>query len=237
VPGINNTQPAVFGCDFSQDNVYNTSNDGQNIPFMCDAKADILAYLDWAGLRPLTEMAYEKLCRGPRPRLAGEYPWGSTNFNARTRGNLTNGGTATEATTATVVNGQVTASSGSTAHGAACNGIFATASTGRESSGAGFYGHMELSGNLWEMAVAAATGGTSFTGSEHGNGLLTADGECDMANWPPPNGGANTGMMVRGGSWWETSNAVGFTRTSYRGPSVGVGRSYIYGIRGARSAN
>lgn len=237
VPGLNNTQPAVFGCDFTQDNVFNTANDGQNIPFMCGAKADVLAYLDWAGLRPLTEMEYEKLCRGPRPRIAAEYPWGSTNFNARTRGNLTNAGTATEASTATVVNGQVIASSGNILHGPARNGIFATATTGRESSGAGFYGHMELSGNLWEVVVAAATGGTSFTGSEHGNGLLTADGECDIANWPPPNGAANTGMVLRGGSWWETANAGAFTRTSYRGSSLGAGRSYVYGIRGGRTAN
>lgn len=38
---------------------------------------DDAAYLDWAALRPLTELEYEKLARGPLPPVSGELAWGS----------------------------------------------------------------------------------------------------------------------------------------------------------------
>ncbi|MCS7153885.1 MAG: hypothetical protein NZ989_08070, partial [Bacteroidia bacterium] len=34
---------------------------------------DLLSYLDWAGLSPMTEFEYEKACRGPNIPIAGEY--------------------------------------------------------------------------------------------------------------------------------------------------------------------
>ncbi len=236
VPGLNNTQPAVFGCDLTDDNAFNTSNDGQNIPFVAVGKGDMLAYLDWAGLRPMTELEYEKACRGPRPRISTEYAWGSTNFAPRTRANLVNGGTATEASSATVVNGQVIAASGSPSHGPARNGIFATGSSGRESSGASFYGMMEMSGNLWELMVTAGSGGLTITANSNGDGSLSTNGNANVATWPDPLG--TTGIATRGGSWWETTSNSVFTRIAYRhNVAVGVGRSYVYGIRGVRSAN
>ncbi|HMP93421.1 MAG TPA: SUMF1/EgtB/PvdO family nonheme iron enzyme, partial [Phnomibacter sp.] len=238
VPGLNNTQPAVFGCDYTQDNVYNTSNDGQNIPFVSGSKSDILAYLDWSGLRPLSEMEFEKLCRGPRPRVSTEFAWGSTALATRTRVNLINSGTANEVSNATVVNGQAMANSGNQGHGPARNGVFATNSSGRASSGAGFYGHMELSGNCWEVVVAAGTGGTGFTRSEHGDGLLTTLGDANQAGWPEGYSGLNTGITIRGGSWWETSSHIAFLTASYRNPSgLAAARSLNLGIRGCRSAN
>ena len=39
---------------------------------------NLCTYLDWAGLRPMTELEYEKICRGPSAPVAGEYAWGST---------------------------------------------------------------------------------------------------------------------------------------------------------------
>ena len=42
--------------------------------------ADMLAYADWSGLRPMTEMEYEKLCRPfyPTETGRGDFPWNST---------------------------------------------------------------------------------------------------------------------------------------------------------------
>ena len=40
---------------------------------------DGAAFAAWAGLRPMTELEYEKACRGPLATVAGEYAWGSTN--------------------------------------------------------------------------------------------------------------------------------------------------------------
>lgn len=40
---------------------------------------DGAAFAAWAGLRPMTELEYEKACRGPLAPVAGEYAWGTTN--------------------------------------------------------------------------------------------------------------------------------------------------------------
>ena len=38
---------------------------------------DCMAYLDWAGLRPMTELEFEKACRGPLKPVKDEYAWGT----------------------------------------------------------------------------------------------------------------------------------------------------------------
>ena len=37
---------------------------------------DLAAFADWSGLRPMTELEYEKAARGDRPPAAGEFAWG-----------------------------------------------------------------------------------------------------------------------------------------------------------------
>ena len=44
--------------------------------------SDFVAYLDWAALRPLTELEYEKACRGPLAPVPNEYAWGTTSYTA-----------------------------------------------------------------------------------------------------------------------------------------------------------
>ena len=39
---------------------------------------DVAAYADWAALRPITELEFEKACRGTAPPVPGEYAWGTT---------------------------------------------------------------------------------------------------------------------------------------------------------------
>ncbi len=39
---------------------------------------DGASYAAWSALRPMTELEYEKACRGPGRPLAGEYSWGTT---------------------------------------------------------------------------------------------------------------------------------------------------------------
>ena len=38
---------------------------------------DGIAYADWAGLRPLTELEFEKACRGAGNPVSNEYAWGN----------------------------------------------------------------------------------------------------------------------------------------------------------------
>lgn len=66
-------------------------------------------------------------------------------------------------------------------------GFAATGSTNGAQSGGGYYGAMELSGNLWERPVTVGNdtsgveiGGRAFDGV-HGNGVLSAGGYADVA--------------------------------------------------------
>ena len=51
--------------------------DGQDLAVNFVSLYDLLAYADFAGLRPMTELEYEKACRGDRPVVTDEYAWGS----------------------------------------------------------------------------------------------------------------------------------------------------------------
>ncbi|RYY69509.1 MAG: hypothetical protein EOO13_09300 [Chitinophagaceae bacterium] len=111
-PGLNNTMPAVYGCDYNNNNTYNEAADGQNSPFGAGNKSDFYAYLDWSGLRPMTEMEFEKACRGTLPAVQDEFAWGSTALATRIRGSLSNLGAANESFASTPVNGQVIGNTG-----------------------------------------------------------------------------------------------------------------------------
>jgi hypothetical protein len=156
------------------------------------AWADLTAYLDWAGLRPMSELEYEKAGRGSRgvsspvAAVAGEYAWGSTSITRAT--SITDSGLASE-------RGQI-GSNCAGAPGPLRVGSFAKGVSTRQASGAGFYGVMELSGNVWERAVTV--GHTSFQGRNHGNGLLESTGEANVTTWP---GTSGYGAGLRGGNW------------------------------------
>ena len=70
-PGNNGAIPAVFGCD-ATNGVVNNVNDGQSVAMSNLSWADLAAYLDWSALRPMTELEFEKVCRGTMPRVAGD---------------------------------------------------------------------------------------------------------------------------------------------------------------------
>ena len=69
----------------------------------------------------------------------------------------------------------------------------------RVGTGAGYYGMLELSGNLWERSVTVGNAtGRSFTG-QHGNGVLDGNGDADVTGWP--SGADAIGVGFRGGGW------------------------------------
>ena len=163
--------------------------------------ADGLAYADWAALRPLTESEFEKACRGPEECVTGgEYAWGDNTmygFNYT----LTNSGLANEGIQSQAAGiGHAACSSTSSNKPLRC-GIFAAGSVNhtRQETGAGYYGAMELSGNVNEMYVSISANGVMFTGV-HGNGELATNGNHDVANWDIiDDEGGGTGMIYRGG--------------------------------------
>ena len=146
---------------------------------------DIAAYYDWAGLRPMTELEYEKACRGPLNPSPSECAWGNTNAIRIT------GITGEAGMEMPVPTNANTSNNGNLYR---C-GIFATTNSTREGSGASYWGIMEMSASLWERTITIGNGtGRGFTGL-HGDGKLEAGGNADVSSWPA----AETGVGFRGG--------------------------------------
>jgi formylglycine-generating enzyme required for sulfatase activity len=230
-PGNNAAIPAVFGCD-ATNGVINNVNDGQSVAMANLSWADLAAYLDWAALRPMTELEFEKVCRGTMPRVAGEYPWGDNTINAYNSTTVLNGLQPTEVAN-TVLNGRcaVALNSGNPAYGPLKVGVFATATSGRSSAGASYYGAMEMGGNLWERTVSVGNAaGVTFNGTL-GDGTLTAIGNANQATWPSIT--TATGIGQRGG---EYVSPTVYVRTSDRtfASTTNADRNYTFGGRGVR---
>lgn len=221
-PGSNNAIPAVYACD-ATNGVENNIDDGQNVAMGFLAWADLSAYLDWAALRPMTELEYEKVCRGAgQARVAGEYPWGTTELNFVYGSGLINSLKPNEGYN-TAVNGlcNILATSGYTTVTFAQPvkvGFSATGTSGRASSGSAFYGAKEMAGNIHELVVNATGTGATFTGTL-GDGTILANGDSDVVNWP---NASSTGVGLKGGSYASnvggySGNGSTYAKVSYRG--------------------
>jgi len=177
--------------------VYSTSN--PYVAYNWLSWMDGAAYTDWAGLRPMTELEFEKACRGTATPVAGEYAWGNT--TATKADNITNGGANNETTNTPNANAVYLFPSGPLR-----TGVFATGSTTRVQAGATFYGIMEMTGNLWERPVTVGNAdGRLFTGV-HGDGVLSADGHANETAWPGLSSAEvtdATGSGLRGGSFTD----------------------------------
>lgn len=219
-------------------------------------------HASWAALRPLTELEYEKACRGPRRALAAEYAWGTAAVAKAeyavadegqpgeriVAGFLETAGNANHDLTLPAFFGGPVSPYINGVPGAPMRpGIFATATTGRVAAGASYWGIMELSGNVREQVVTLADArGRSFRGS-HGDGTTTLPDD-----WPParfskrgPKDAGKTdghGSGVRGGSYADMPDAL---RVSDRSRSLFVPRQSDFspqcrpdwnGWRGARAA-
>jgi formylglycine-generating enzyme required for sulfatase activity len=197
---------------------------------------DLAAYADWAALRPFTELEYEKAARGTASAVANEYAWGTATIVPDVSLTISGAEDGTETITTDVslgacLYGDNTFSGGDSGKGPLRCGIFAESDTTRITSGASYYGVMELSGSLWERPVTIGNPtGRLFTGL-HGDGSLDADGNANTANWP------GTDAVVsgfRGGGWRSGATNA---RVSDRGNAAYTGtvRSGYHGGRCART--
>jgi formylglycine-generating enzyme required for sulfatase activity len=251
--GVASTTPAIYGCNLNGNGVYNESDDGEWIACCNLTWMDVAAFLDWAGLRPMTEMEFEKACRGPVFPESTENAAGTIAAAAYVYP-INSSGSATESITysGSVLNGNFTYVSTSPGGNSPLRaGIHATANATRISAGAGYYGALDLSGNVEEFAVTSASnGGRSFTGV-NGNGTLNASGDADEDFWPGINGNTTTttantayagsigvtaaaGIMPRGGGCG--SGGFNNLKVSYRFASPGTSaRGFMTGGRGVKS--
>jgi formylglycine-generating enzyme required for sulfatase activity len=195
--------PGNFGTNRNQLNVnsgvYSSSRPDRAQNWL--SWADVSALLDWACLRPMTETEYEKACRGSTgTSLTLEFSWGSTTITS----GLTFSSPAIENGTEVFSTGNAvynngTFTNGDGGSGPARAGIFATASSDRQTAGASYYGIMEMTGSVREAVVAMVTIGA--------NNLYTrtwGDGSIDPV----------TGNHNVGGGWPAATVAVAAASTA-----------------------
>lgn len=245
---------------------------------------DVVAYAGWAGLRPMTELEYEKACRGPLRPVPDEYVWGDKSVandkepaawyevcnigkpdervvcvrgegqcNAAWWGTLGRptdsvaGPADANEAAATNLQAEATLDDGAPdkKHPAPKEGepgddaigqgttqtnqttaffgplraeVFATRNSTRTSSGASYWGILEMSGNLWEPTITVGNAaGRRFEGT-HGNGTPGPS-----PGWHLPSGGSSNvrAFRPRGGGWEAQQKQM--LRTSDRAASFGVG--------------
>lgn len=175
--------------------VFSTSHPNRACGFL--SPADGFAFADWAGLRPMSELEYEKICRGSgNLAVNGEYAWGTIYFKNA------------QSVYGSEEDREIISSSGANCYFwdevtppgpefPLNAGIFAGDGKSRELNGAAYYGVMEMSGNLHETCVTIGNQyGRTFT-FRNGNGLLSADGFADENGWPLRDG---KGSGYRGGN-------------------------------------
>jgi formylglycine-generating enzyme required for sulfatase activity len=214
------TGPVNVYADLDNDGIPNEAADGQNIACNNLGWDDLAAYLDWSGLRPMSELEYEKACRGPNNPVGGEYAWGNTMIFSGPY-SFVNDGQANEAidnlpeNTGNCIYNATQPNGGEVFR---C-GIFAASSVNhsRVETGATYYGVMEMSGNANELCNEIySVAGRSFTG-QHGDGNLLASGDADVDYWPGINGNDNISIA---NTAYATSGVTGTAGAGLRGGTL-----------------
>lgn len=235
------TNPRVYQNDLNTANPPNSADDGQHIACNFINYVNLYSYLDWAGLRPMTNMEFEKAARGPVNRVASEYPWGNTSYTRTLT--ITNPGTAEEVSGtagANVIIDQMATGTGP--QGPMRVGGFATATSTRIEAGAGYYGVLNMAGNLHDFCINLTQEGRVYTGA-HGDGTLNTQGFHNESTWPDQGvtsmpGGSSTAVSVKGSCWMHGPTGAQVSR--HLADDLGGGTSIqvtsFYGGRGVRTA-
>lgn len=212
----------VYGCDGNKNNHLNESDDGKDIACNYLSWADGIAYADWAAMRPMTELEFEKASRGHLLPFVNGFANGDTVLK-NPGSYVVNNCMENEKSPMNSTNCNFR--QGGSVGGPMRVGCFTSGT--RLSSGASYYGIMELSGNVLERVVTIGNEtGRAFT-NINGNGLLDDSGNADVLSWPNADA---VGSGFRGGYWNSPSD---YCRTSDRFEAAysNTGRNEGYGFR------
>jgi len=198
--------------------VYSTARPDRGYGML--SMADLLAYLDWAALRPMTELEFEKACRGPLPPVVSERANGTSSGwdNSVTLSGTENGTeTAVNWNLGNLLRYNNTVSQGDGGSGPLRVGLLATQSSSRQASNKSYYGVDNLGDHINEwMVTIANVAGRSFIGN-NGDGLLHSNGHANQGTWPGSNGNSSN----------TTPNSITNTNGCNSNSSV-AGRGYKY---------
>ncbi|MDE7073764.1 MAG: hypothetical protein K2O69_01720 [Odoribacter sp.] len=204
----------AFACNLNPNNLYNQSDDGDNIACNFLSPKDMLAYASWSGLRPMSELEYEKMGRQTIDSVSakvpiytlGSYAWGSATVKLPSGSTISGSGGASEKLAGANIN------TGDKVLGPVRSGSFAAGTdVSAVNSGASYYGVMELSGNLAEIYYRAEPGKVLLSQElpSHGKGTLSGgEMHTDLNGyWGTPNSDLfASSMVLRGGHFRSESN-------------------------------
>jgi formylglycine-generating enzyme required for sulfatase activity len=200
---------------YLEDEIYRTSAPNRPASFL--SFEDQAAFADWAALRPMTELEFEKAARGPALPLPNDFPWGAASRDKLSRFYNENGDLVLQA--------PLDEKDLNDANLA----LF----------GASHYWVMDLNKSLWERCVSVGNeNGRNFKGT-HGDGDLGGYyGTATNEDWPKGMSD-NSGIGYRGGGTY-IANMVGSPegRVGHRDFAAwGDGpRDIAYGFRAVRTA-
>jgi formylglycine-generating enzyme required for sulfatase activity len=228
--------------------------------------SDAMAFAAWAGLRPMTELEYEKACRGPLDPVSGEFSWGKGPVvlpsggyeDIRAREILGfEDGTEVALGQCNINNddplaggdggtGPIRDDAFDTRRPAEAPSTFwlnrtpdtpAAASGGeRERRGLSYYGIAGLTGNLWELTITAAVREGRAFQGTHGAGEVDELGDAPWQTLGWPDQ-LGKGLSWRGGSWYTDWRRGLVAARPYGSGAPGFFlRSNDAGFRAARSA-
>ncbi len=195
--------PVVFGNNLNPANDLFSTDDGQTLACNYMSIEDMIAYCSWSGLRPMSELEYEKACRRFYPQVPdkGEYAW-NTNTGVNRLSSLSDlnfRGDQREQALSYLKN--VNSGTTNSINGPVRCGMFGTSATNQSQSGGTYWGVMEMSGNLKELC--ANVNYSNLDGGSCGTGMY------NIAYWNTAVGSYG----VRGGGF---NSADDLLRTSDR---------------------
>lgn len=204
-PPIPGTMLEIYsGFPVEHHNVYSLTGDWPTVDAIRPHQAQvwiswnhIRAFLSWAALRPLTDLEYEKICRGTDTPTPFQAAWGD--FTNTIPGQRLNTGTSQETVTNAGQHGVTSAifdGDPSKVIYTMRVGYQGVNGTTRTSLSAGFYGNLNMSGNVFESYVSLRDASMAYEGTwGKGSTNIPVDWEGIEAT-------------VRGGGWglvldWE----------------------------------
>jgi formylglycine-generating enzyme required for sulfatase activity len=190
VTGMNDVGSFIFSNDFDPSNPPDSENDGQNISanfkldmgeYQYDAVdrpvfESFLFYLNWAGLRPMTEMEYEKACRGPLYPVKHERAWGNAKYDLLSKDQFGFFGIYDEITNDGYPYEESIAESGKVSNDFSYRvGMEAEPGDDRFEAEASYWGILDLSGNGFPILVSVTKQYLGYHGDGRFNYFSTDD--------------------------------------------------------------